>query len=119
MADHRHTLAEPIDWFGKRIAQVTLRQPRGGHLQRLGEPRMSVFQSDGTRYFVDRDDKIASYFDELLSVDGVKPVEGGAAALLTLVSLEDGIALRDALFDFFADAHLAIFKKKQTSSSST
>jgi hypothetical protein len=120
MASQRIPLTEPVEWFGQRVTALFLRAPGAGHLTRLGEPRMLVAHPQtGARYFVDRDDVIPVYFDELLSIDGTNPVDGGAAGLLTKVNLEDGIALRDALFDFFSDAREALFKRKQTSSSST
>lgn len=116
MASKTIILSEPTEWIQKRIDRVILREPRAGQLQRLGEPRMAVFQSDGTgtRYLVDRDDVIMKYFDELLTTDGEKPPDVGGSVLFGALSLDDGIALRDALFDFFTAARVRIASKQVT-----
>jgi hypothetical protein len=121
MTDTTIKLTAPVDWFGRNIDRVILREPRAGHLQRFGEPRLTVHHTDGsgTVYFADRDDVIERYLDQLLSLDGASPVDGGGGALLTKLSLEDGIALRDALFDFFQNARRRIAAKRVTSSSLT
>jgi hypothetical protein len=107
-------LSSPIELFGKPIERVFLREPRASHLQRFGEPRFPVFQSDGTRYMVDRDDAIARYLDELLSLDGDKSIDVGGGAVLAQLSLGDGIALREALFDFFSQAREALSSRRTT-----
>jgi hypothetical protein len=111
----RIQLTAPVTYFGKSISTVYMREPRAGHVMRLGEPRFPVGQS-GAVYMCDRDDVIAAYVEELLSVDGTSTVEGGAGALIMLLSLDDGIAVRDALFGFFSDARARTLSKKPTSS---
>jgi len=108
------TLASSVEWFGQPVSAVYLRPPRSSHLFRFGDPRFLVMQDGGASYWCDRDDVIARYIEELLSLDGEKTVDGGAGAFVGLLSLQDGIALRDALFDFFTDARLANSKKKLT-----
>lgn len=101
-------LEHPVELFKKNIVRVFLREPRAIHLQRFGEPRMAVHQGDtAASYWVDRDDAIGKYLDELLSLDGENDIDVGGAVLLPQLSLTDGIALREALFDFFHQARVA------------
>jgi hypothetical protein len=109
-------LSNSIEWFGRPVDRVFLREPRASHLQRFGEPRTAVFHPEaGTRYLVDRDDAISRYFDELLSLDGMAPIDGGGA-FLTRLSLYDGLALREALFNFFSQAREALSSQQRPSS---
>lgn len=32
-------LSNSVEWFGRSVDRVFLREPRASHLQRLGEPR--------------------------------------------------------------------------------
>lgn len=111
-------LERSIEWFNKPVHRIFLREPRASHLQRFGEPRMSVFQTDGTgtRYWVERDDVISRYFDELLSLDGESQIDGGGSAILVHLALADGIALREALFDFFYLARVSLSLRQKISS---
>jgi hypothetical protein len=113
------TLDQPVEWFGEQHASVILREPRARHLFKHGEPRFIVMQGDGAQYFVTRDDAVSAYIDDLLSFDGEKPIDAGATVFLGKCTLADGVAIRDALFDFFTDAAQATFRKKQIHSSST
>ena len=109
-------LSKSIEWFGRPVQRVFLCEPRASHLQRFGEPRTAVFHPEaGTRYLVDRDDAINRYFDELLSLDGKTTTDAGAP-LLNVLSLTDGIALREALFDFFYQAREAVSSQQRPSS---
>jgi hypothetical protein len=109
-------LSKSIEWFGRPVQRVFLCEPRASHLQRFGEPRTAVFHPEaGTRYLVDRDDAITRYFDELLSLDGKATIDGGAS-FLNVLSLRDGIALREALFDFFYQAREAVSSQQRPSS---
>jgi hypothetical protein len=112
-------LVEPVEWFGRQISVLWLKPPRAGHAHRFGEPRFLVIMGDGARYFVERDEIVSRYLDELLSCDGIAPVDGGAVALLETLSLADGLQIKEALFDFFTDARAAISKLNQTRSVST
>jgi hypothetical protein len=111
-------LSASVQWFSKPVKRVFLREPRASHLQRFGEPRMSVFQTDGTgtRYWVERDDVIGRYLDELMSLDGETTMDGGGLAFLTHIGLANGIALREALFDFFYQARVELSSRRTTSS---
>jgi hypothetical protein len=111
-------LSAPVTFFGKQVSTVFMREPRAGHVMRLGEPRFPVGQS-GAVYMAERDDVIAQYVDELLSIDGKTPVDVGGGALVQMLSLDDGIAVRDALFGFFSDARARTLSKRPTSSPSS
>lgn len=109
-------LSNSIEWFGRSVARVFLREPCARHLRSFGEPRTAVFHPEaGTRYLVDRDDAISRYFDELLSLDGKGTIDGGAS-IMERMSLRDGIALREALFEFFFQAREALSSQQRPSS---
>ena len=109
-------LSNSIEWFGRSVDRVFLREPCARHLQSFGEPRTAVFHPEaGTRYLVDRDDAISRYFDDLLSLDGKGTIDGGAS-IMERMSLRDGIALREALFEFFFQAREALSSQQRPSS---
>jgi len=108
-------LTEPVQHFGKTVTGVYLREPKAGHVMRLGEPRFPVGQN-GAVYMAERDDVVAQYVEELLSIDGKSPVDGGGGALVQMFSLDDAIAIRDALFGFFSDARGRVSSRKPTPS---
>jgi hypothetical protein len=112
------SLAEPVEWFDKRVSSVTVREPKASHLMRFGEPQITVFAQGGAAQ-VFRDDAVSSYLDALLSLNGSDPVDGGGSAFFSKLSLQDGIAVRDALHDFFIEARLANVSKKPTGLSLT
>lgn len=108
-------LSEPISFFGNTVSRVYLREPRAHHLSRYGEPTQSVYNAKtGSGYSVDNDEAISKYFEDLLSLDGEHPADGGGRALYSHLALEDGIALRDALLDFFARARLKLISGRST-----
>ena len=115
MAAYERKLSDPVELFGKPVPRVYLLEPRARHLSRYGEPRMSAYNGKtGTGFSVDNDEAIAKYLDDLLSLDGRNEVEGGGRALYGLLALEDGIALRDALIDFFDKAKLKLISEPST-----
>lgn len=115
MAAFQRDLSEPVEHFGAAVARVYLLEPRANHLARYGEPQQSVYNGKtGSGYAVDNDEAIAKYLDDLLSIDGKTPADGGGRALFGTLALEDGIALRDALFDFFGRARLKIISARST-----
>jgi hypothetical protein len=120
MATFEHKLANPVEYFNQPVTRVFVLEPRAKHRTRSGEPQMDVYDSKtGSTYLVDNDEAIAKYIDEILSLNGSSPADGGGRALFSLLSLEDGIAVRDALFGFFAQAKLRLFSGRSTASSST
>ena len=115
MAAYERKLSEPVELFGKPVSRVYLLEPRARHLARHGEPQMSAYNGKTqTGFSVDNDEAIAKYIDDLLSLDGKTEVDGGGRALYGLLALEDGIALRDALVDFFGKAKLRLISGQST-----
>jgi hypothetical protein len=110
-----HKLAEPIEYFSEPIVRVFLLEPRAKHLARFGEPFMPVYSgASGSNYDVVDTDAVNKYVDELLSLDGRKPADGGGRALFAHLSLSDGIAIRDGLLGFFVKAKLSLISKPST-----
>lgn len=103
-------LIDPFVWHDKRVAQITIKEPTAGQAIRIGLPRIIVRNNDGAGYFVEQIDAIRAYLDLLLSVDG-------GSAILEVMSLADGMELKEALFGFFTDAEMARSAKKSTPSS--
>jgi hypothetical protein len=58
---------------------------------------------------------IGRYLDELMSLDGETPMDGGGLAFLTHIGLADGIALREALFDCFYQARVELSSRRKQS----
>jgi hypothetical protein len=94
-------LSSPVELFGKPISRVSLKEPRGNHLLRFGEPRLAVFSNEGANYWADRDDAISQYLDNLLSIDGENPIDGGGVTFVYRLGLADAVAIKEALFSFF------------------
>ncbi len=105
-------------WFDAEVSAVWLRAPKGGLVIALGEPRF-VTGTKEAMYYVERDDVVAKYIDHLLSLDGEKVIDGGAAHFLTLLDAVDALQIKDALFGFFTEASAKISAAKAISSSST
>ena len=115
-ATFEHKLSEPVEHFNELIGRIFLMEPRARHLGRYGEPQMAVYTpKTGSSYDIDNEETIGKYLDDLLSLDGREPVDGGGRALFALLSLEDGIVIREALFGFFAKARLRIISARSTS----
>jgi hypothetical protein len=105
-------LVDPVeDFFGQRIETVYLRPPTAALGVQLGEPRLACVSKDAS-YWVEQSDVIAAYIDRLLSLDGVKPVDGGGGAILPRMGLADLIQIKDALFGFFTDARAILSAKR-------
>jgi|SRR5277367_1150918 len=119
MADVTIALTEQVEWLQRRVDKVVLRSPRGNHLQRFGEPSFPVFEKGGASYSIDREEVITRYLDDLLTLDGKTPVDGGGSVFFGQLGLEDALAVREALFSFFTDARRAILSKSLTRSSLT
>lgn len=108
-------LTEPIEVFGKRVSEVELKEPNGGLYVRLGDPRTPVFGASGSMYYIENAEVIARYLDALLLGH-----EHGGEALLAQLSLNDAVAVKMRLLNFFDLAAVASMTSAaaQTSSSS-
>ena len=86
-------LADPVTVYETKYSQIVLREPRGDVFNRLGPPRVPVYnQSAGSGYFVEQNDTIAAYlkanrkwwllpiFASLLAMGAILALSGTAAA---------------------------------------
>jgi hypothetical protein len=105
-------LSKPVEVFGKCVGAVELKEPTGGLYVKLGEPRILVFNASGSGYWVENAETIGSYLDHLLIHDT------GGEVLMSLLNLEDAMAVKEALFSFFADAASRVAARKSMPSSS-
>ena len=105
------TLSKPITLFGKTTGSIELREPNGGQFVKHGEPRTLVFNASGSGYWVENAEAIRSYLD-LLIVH-----EAGGEVVLSLLSLEDAVVVKEMLFGFFTDAANRAAARKSTPSS--
>jgi hypothetical protein len=109
-------LSKPIELFGKSIAEIELKEPRGGMYVRLGDPRVLVFNASGSGYWVERDEITKAYLEELVACPNNADVTGGV--IVNLMALEDVMEAKEQLFLFFTDAAARRAAKKSTPSSS-
>jgi hypothetical protein len=91
-------LSKPVSIFGKTVRSVELKEPNGGQFVRLGEPRILVFNASGSGYWIENAETIRAYLD-LLIVH-----ETGGEAVMSLLTLEDAVVVKETLFGFFTDA---------------
>ena len=54
-------LSKPVDFHGKPLAELELKEPSGGLYVKLGDPRVLVFNASGSGYWVERDEIIKAY----------------------------------------------------------
>jgi hypothetical protein len=106
------TLSKPVEIFGKRVSAVELKEPNAGLYVKLGDPRTLVFNASGSGYWVENAETIRAYLDQLIVHDA------GGDTVMALITLEDGMAVKAALFDFFTGAAGRLAARKLTSSSS-
>jgi len=95
----RHVkLTKPIEWFGRKLAEIELREPTGAEYVRLGDPRVLVYSQTGAGYFVEQNEVIEQYLDVCIALDG------GGAAVMSQLSLQDAMAVKMELLGFFLAA---------------
>jgi hypothetical protein len=104
-------LATPIVWFEKKVTEIELREPTGGEYVRLGDPRVLVRAQTGSGYFVEQNEVIEKYLDACIMLDG-----GGT--IMNLLGLEDAMAVKMAMLDFFLAAAAKTAARNSTPSSS-
>ncbi len=90
-------LESPVEWFGKFLSEVVLREPTAGEFIDLGEPQIWARSADGGIFAIEQGGAIKQYLDKCLKV------ENGSDIFL-LLSLKDGKAIKGALLSFFSDA---------------
>ena len=106
-------LSKPVQIFGKTAGSIELKEPNGGQFVRLGEPRILVFNASGSGYWIENAETIRAYLDALIQH------EAGGEAVMALLTLEDAMAVKEALFDFFTSAAERLSAKRSTPSSSS
>ena len=104
-------LSSPFVAHEKRTDEIVLKEPSGGLYTQLGEPRIAVINATGSAYWVEQPTVISAYFDKLIDHEL-------GSVVLNFVSLEDAMALKEALFDFFTRAAAKLAARRSTTSSS-
>lgn len=105
-------LSNPIMLHGKSIDRIELREPRGGDFVLIGEPRVLVYNPSGSGYWVEQPGVIGQYMEKCIVNSDL------GADLISLLSLDDAIALKEETLGFFVDAAERRAARKSTSSSS-
>jgi hypothetical protein len=90
-------LRKPIQVFDKTLNSIKLKEPMGGLYLKLGDPRLLVFNPSGSGYWIEQPEVIRTYLETLVD-------EEAPAAVLALLSIDDVMALKEALFGFFSSA---------------
>lgn len=93
MSKKKIVLEQPVEMHGRRIAEITLREPTGANYLDFGDPHF-LANSQGGLFQVERDDVIARYLDACVDHEA-------GAHLLRLLSLQDARAVKVALLSFF------------------
>lgn len=111
MAEKIVKLSRKYEAFGKVFDSVTLREPKLRDHFQLGDPVEIHSGPDGQgRFVIEHLDRVQGYLDRL-----AVPEKPGRECIDDL-DLADSIALKQAVNDFFTEAHKR--RARQTSSSS-
>ena len=108
-------LVEPLEWHEKSVRKIGIRSPNG--VDAMQEPRTVVFK--GGEPLLVTNDIFVRELVERLTVQADGELFDGGPPPLSMFSLADGIAMRDAVLDFFTEAAQQASLKRSTSSSST
>lgn len=102
------TLLEPIEGPGPNrdnptmeITQIVLRPPKFADVMQYGEPAAFARSEGGILFQSEKDEVILAYVRRLL-------VEPKDPSLLEQLGLADTLQAREAIFDFFKAARLAL-----------
>jgi len=90
-------LAKPVKFHDKLLEEIELKEPSGGLYVKLGDPRVLVFNASGSGYWVEQNETIGAYLEACV-------VHEMGAHIISLLTLEDTMALKEELFGFFSDA---------------
>ena len=108
-------LDTPVEAFGRKIEDITLKEPTGGLYARLGEPRIGIYnEASKSGYYIEQRDVISQYLDRLIDVGDA----ASNAIVLQSLSLVDTKRMKDALFSFFDTAAQKAADLKWSNSSS-
>ena len=93
MSSIKVKLTKQVEIFGKRVAEIVMKEPMGGQYTRIGDPRTLVFSTTGSGYWVEDKTAIVAYYEALIEHDA-----GGEA--LVPVHQRDAMRVKetDSLF---------------------
>lgn len=101
-------LEKPIEFDGKTLSEVVMREPTADDYIRSGEPRMVSGSPEAGYVVVDDNAAIQGYVNALISPSGIP---------LDKLTLRDGYQIREAVLGFFVDARQDGSKAGRSSSS--
>lgn len=106
-------LESPVEWFGKTLSEVTLREPTAGEFVDLGVIYLWGRTADGMEFATEKDSVIKAYLEKCLEVEN-------GTAILNLLTVRDGQKIKAALAGFFTPpAAPEISKNESPNSPST
>src|SRR5579863_5021330 len=91
------TLAEPFELFGKRVTEITLKEPTGYQYSTIGEPRIAVMTATGGGYYIEQPEAITKYLEACVEHETKSDV-------VKHLSLEDAQEVKQRLLGFFEAA---------------
>lgn len=92
-------LRDPFAGHRGRVDRITLREPRAGDYFALGDPTQLARTPSGEMRVVIRQDTVNKYLERLI-------IDPDPLLALGQMSLADGLAVQNALLDFFSEAAL-------------
>jgi hypothetical protein len=117
------SLFTPVEWFGKQITEVELKEPSGWLFAELGEPRVWVRTADGSGYYVEQTTVLSRYVEKSLLHEATQasglPTPQAGADLIRLMSLVDVMQVKEKLLGFFTEASRRILTQRSAPSSTT
>ncbi len=97
MASKKVILETAVEWFGRRIKEIEIREPTCAEFIDIGEPQIWARSADGGIFAIEQGGAIKQYLDKCLKVEN-------GSDIFALMSLKDGKAIKGALLSFFSDA---------------
>jgi hypothetical protein len=104
-------LANPIEWFSKKVTVLKIKEPTGHLYVTIGEPRILVHTNSGGGYFVEQPAAITQYLERCIDHEA-------GADVLKLLSLEDAAEVKEVLLSFFEAVAQSRLARRLTRSSS-
>jgi hypothetical protein len=87
-------LSSNVEWFGRIINEVTLREPTAAEFIDFGQTHLWGRSPDGTEFTTEKDATIKAYLDKCLQVEN-------GSAILHILGTADGQKIKAALLAFF------------------
>jgi hypothetical protein len=89
-------LEEPVQWFGKYVREVTLKEPNSAQYIEIGEPSIWARSASGAIFSIEQPEAIRLYLDIALDVEN-------GSSFLAAIPLSDGRRIKAAFLNFFTD----------------